>query len=258
MTNDPDAPCDEAMSDIASRLERLKTRIGELERRYGRPRGSVQLLAVSKTNPASDVLQAVDAGQRAFGENHLQDALTKLDAPELRGLGLQWHFIGPLQSNKTGAVAQRFDWVHSLDRIKIARRLNAQRPTELAPLEVCVQVNLSAETTKSGIAPEQIFAFADQLTEYPRLRLRGLMVLPAPCKDPLAQRRPFAELRALRDRLLAEGHVMDTLSMGMSDDMEAAIAEGATWVRIGTAIFGPRALDPESDQEGSREGGDTP
>jgi pyridoxal phosphate enzyme (YggS family) len=228
------------MSDIASRLTSVRQRISELEQRYARAPGSVQLLAVSKTKPAAQVAQAHRAGQRAFGENHLQDALDKLDDAQLAGLDLEWHFIGPLQSNKTRTVAERFDWLHSLDRLKTARRLDEQRPAHLAPLQVCLQVNLSGEASKSGVPASEVAALATALAQYPRLRLRGLMTLPAPCTDPERQREPFRALRELLARLRAGGHDVDTLSMGMSDDMEAAIAEGATWVRIGTAIFGSR------------------
>jgi hypothetical protein len=228
------------MSDIASRLTSVRQRISELEQRYARAPGSVQLLAVSKTKPAAQVAQAHRAGQRAFGENHLQDALDKLDDAQLAGLDLEWHFIGPLQSNKTRTVAERFDWLHSLDRLKTARRLDEQRPAHLAPLQVCLQVNLSGEASKSGVPASEVAALATALAQYPRLRLRGLMTLPAPCTDPQRQREPFRALRELLARLRAGGHDVDTLSMGMSDDMEAAIAEGATWVRIGTAIFGSR------------------
>jgi len=228
------------MSDVATRLEAVRHRIAALEARYGREAGAVRLLAVSKTKPAEEVAQAYAAGQRAFGENQLQDALTKLDHPALAGLELAWHFIGPLQSNKTRTVAERFDWVHSLDRLKVARRLDEQRPRSRPPLDVCIQVNLSGEASKAGIEPGELGAFAGALRAYRRLRLRGLMTLPAPAADLERQREPFGRLRELLGELAAAGHEVDTLSMGMSDDLEAAIAEGATWVRIGTAIFGAR------------------
>jgi pyridoxal phosphate enzyme (YggS family) len=228
------------MSEITARLTAIRQQIAELERRHGRDPGSVELLAVSKTKPAEDVALAYAAGQHAFGENHLQDALSKLDHPLLAELALQWHFIGPVQSNKTRAVAERFAWLHSLDRLKVARRLDQQRPASLPPLQVCIQVNLSGEASKAGLAPHEVADFARAVAQLPRLTLRGLMTLPAPCHDPVAQRLPFRELRGLLDKLVAAGHPLDTLSMGMTDDMEAAIAEGATWVRIGTAIFGPR------------------
>jgi len=229
------------MSDIQTRLRAVLQHIRELEIRHRRPAGSVSLLAVSKTKPAELVAEAHGAGQRAFGENHLQDAASKLDDPRLAALDLEWHFIGPVQSNKTRTVAQRFHWLHSLDRTKVARRLNEQRPAGMAPLSVCIQVNLSGESSKSGLSATQVPAFAAALAEYPRLRLRGLMTLPAPSEAMDEQRRPFRHLRELLEDLRSQGHPVDTLSMGMSDDMEAAIAEGATWVRIGTAIFGPRS-----------------
>jgi len=228
------------MTDVASRLATVNGRIRALEALYGRAPGSVRLLAVSKTKPAEDVAAAHAAGQAAFGENHLQDALTKLDHPLLAALPLEWHFIGPLQSNKTRTVAERFQWLHSLDRLKVARRLDAQRPPALGPLDVCIQVNVSGEATKSGVSEDELAAFADAVAGLERLRLRGLMAIPAPAQGLEAQRAPFRRLREAAERLRAAGHPLDTLSMGMTDDMEAAIAEGTTLVRIGTAIFGPR------------------
>ncbi len=228
------------MTDVASRLAAVNERIRALEARYGRAPGSVRLLAVSKTKPAEDVATAFAAGQKAFGENHLQDALGKLDHPLLAGLDLEWHFIGPLQSNKTRPVAERFQWVHSLDRVKIARRLDEQRPPALGPLDVCIQVNISAEASKAGVTEAELPALADAVAGFERLRLRGLMAIPAPAADLEAQRAPFRRLCEAARRLRDAGHAVDTLSMGMTDDMEAAIAEGSTLVRIGTAIFGPR------------------
>ena len=227
------------MSSIAQSLEETRNRVTVLERRYGRPTGDVRVLAVSKTNPPEAVRAAAEAGQREFGENHVQDALVKLDA--LAHLDLIWHFIGPVQSNKTRVVAARFDWVHSIDRAKIAARLNAHRPEDLPPLDVCIQVNVSGEGTKSGVDPDQVEELAETVSELPRLKLRGLMTLPPPCGDLEAQRRPFAALRRALETLNTRGFALDTLSMGMSNDMAAAIAEGATIVRIGTAIFGARA-----------------
>jgi hypothetical protein len=227
------------MSSIAQSLENIRTRVTVLERRYERTPGDVRVLAVSKTKPPEAVLAAADAGQREFGENHVQDALTKLDAVQRRDL--VWHFIGPLQSNKTRVVAARFHWVHSIDRAKIARRLNEQRPQGLPPLEVCIQVNVSGEISKSGVEPHQVEELAGAIEELPRLRLRGLMTLPRPSDNLEEQRQPFAALRGIREALNAGGRALDTLSMGMTNDMEAAIAEGATIIRIGTAIFGPRA-----------------
>jgi pyridoxal phosphate enzyme (YggS family) len=226
------------MSSIAQSLEEIRNRVTVLERRYHRPPGGVGVLAVSKTKSPEAVRAAADAGQRDFGENHVQDALTKLDA--LTDLHLVWHFIGPVQSNKTRIVATRFDWVHSIDRSKIARRLNEQRPGDLPPLNVCIQVNVSGESSKSGVEPDALDALADVVSELPRLKLRGLMTLPRPCDGLELQRQPFAALREMLEALNARDFGLDTLSMGMTDDMEAAIAEGATIVRIGTAIFGAR------------------
>ena len=226
------------MSSIAQSLEEIRNRVTVLERRYERPPGGVRVLAVSKTKPPESVRTAAEAGQREFGENHVQDALNKLDA--LGRLDLTWHFIGPIQSNKTRVVAARFDWVHSIDRAKIAHRLNGHRPEDLPPLDVCIQVNLSGEDTKSGVEPDQVEDLARVVSELPRLRLRGLMTLPRPCDNIEEQRRPFAALRQILESLNTRGFALDTLSMGMTHDMEAAIAEGATIVRIGTAIFGAR------------------
>lgn len=200
----------------------------------------MSLLAVSKTRPADDIRDAFHAGQRAFGENYVQEALEKMALlADLRGR-LEWHLIGPLQANKTRVVAESFDWVHSVDRLKLAERLSAQRPPDLPPLNVCVQVNISGEDTKSGCAPGDAPALARAVAGLPRLRLRGLMAIPQPTADPEGQRTPYRALRALRDALVAEGLPLDTLSMGMSDDLEAAVAEGSTCVRVGSAIFGRR------------------
>lgn len=226
------------MSSIAQSLDEIRNRVTVLARRYGRDPGDVCVLAVSKTKPPEAVRAAAAAGQRDFGENHLQDALTKLDA--LGDLDLVWHFIGPVQSNKTRVIAARFQWVHSIDRAKIATRLSTQRPENLPPLNVCLQVNVSGESSKAGVAPDEVEALAQSVAELPRLTLRGLMTLPRPCDDLEAQRRPFARLRELQEFLRGRGYALDTLSMGMTNDMEAAIAEGATIVRIGTAIFGAR------------------
>jgi len=227
------------MSSIAQSLENIRNRVTVLERRYERAPGDVRVLAVSKTKPPEAVRAAAETGQREFGENHVQDALTKLDA--LQDQGLIWHFIGPLQSNKTRVVAARFHWVHSIDRAKIARRLNSQRPEHLPPLEVCIQVNVDGESSKSGVDPHQVEELAGAIGELPRLRLRGLMTLPRPSDNLQEQRQPFAALRGIQEALNAGGRALDTLSMGMTNDMEAAIAEGATIIRIGTAIFGPRS-----------------
>ncbi len=234
------------MSSIAQSLEKIRNRVTVLEHRYGRPAGAVRVLAVSKTKPAEAVRAAAEAGQRDFGENHVQDALSKLDA--LADLDLVWHFIGPIQSNKTRIVATRFDWVHSLDRTKIASRLSEQRGEDLPPLNVCIQVNVSGEPSKSGIAPAELDAFAQFVAGLPRLKLRGLMTLPRPCDELALQRRPFAALREMLEGLNAGGFGLDTLSMGMTDDFEVAVEEGATIVRIGTAIFGAR--EPASPSAG--------
>ena len=226
------------MHDIGAALNALRARIGEIERRYRREPGSVTLLAVSKTKPAQAVRAAVAAGQGAFGENHLQDAMTKVDA--LGGQGVSWHFIGAVQSNKTRPIAAHFDWVHSIERARIATRLSAQRPTGRGPLDVCIEVDVSGEDTKSGVPPSEVEPLARLIRELPGLRLRGLMAIPRPAEDFEAQRIPFRQLREILDDLNAKGFGLDTLSMGMTGDLEAAIAEGATIVRIGTAIFGPR------------------
>lgn len=226
------------MSRPADNLERVRTRIIEAAHAAGRPPDGIRLVAVSKTRPADDIAAAAEAGQRDFGENYLQEALPKIEA--LRGRDLTWHFIGPIQSNKTRDIAAAFDWVHSVDRFKIARRLSDQRPDDLPPLEVCLQVNIDDQASKSGVAPADAAALARAVAELPHLRLRGLMAIPAPSDDPEAQRAPFAALRRLRDELNAAGLSLDTLSMGMTGDLEAAVAEGATIVRVGTAVFGER------------------
>lgn len=237
------------MSVIAANLQAVNRRIAAAAQQAGRPAGEVALLAVSKTFPATDVRAAFDAGQRAFGENYVQEGVDKIARlADLRD-ALCWHFIGPLQSNKTRAVAEHFDWVHAIDRLRIAERLSAQRPAGKAPLQVCLQVNISGEASKSGVTPAEVPALARAVAALPGLRLRGLMAIPEAVADPAAQRRPFAALRALLDTLRADGLEVDTLSMGMSADMDAAIAEGATLVRIGTAIFGARghAAAPATD-----------
>lgn len=226
------------LNSIRLRLEAVAQRISEAEQRFGRNPGAVTLVAVSKTRPAADVRAALACGQQRFGESYLQEALPKIE--QLAGLGLEWHFLGPIQSNKTKPIAAHFHWVHSVDRPAIARRLSAQRPPELAPLNVCLQVNISEEPSKSGVSPEHVLELASLVAELPRLKLRGLMAIPAPCDDFERQRIPFRALCDLQQRLVAQGFALDTLSMGMSDDMEAAIAEGATLVRIGTDIFGAR------------------
>lgn len=226
------------MNELEQSLTDLRARIAAFEARYGRPQGSVRLLAVSKTRPPGAVASAYALGQRDFGENHLQDAQPKLDA--LADLDIIWHFIGPIQSNKTRPIAARFAWVHSVDRVKIATRLNDQRPAHMPPLEVCIQVNISGENSKSGIDLANLAGLAACIGKLPRLRLRGLMAIPRPARDVDTQRKPFRRLRTLLEQLNRGGYELDTLSMGMTDDLEAAIAEGATLVRVGTAIFGAR------------------
>ena len=227
-----------AMHDVGSALSAVRARIGELERRYRREPGSVALLAVSKTKPPEAVQAAIVGGQQAFGENHLQDAMTKVEA--LADSGVSWHFIGAVQSNKTRPIAAHFDWVHGIEREKIAARLSAQRPAGRRPLDVCIEVNVSGEGTKSGVSPAEVEPLARVIRELPGLRLRGLMAIPRPSADFESQRAPFRLLREILDDLNAKGLGLDTLSMGMTGDLEAAVAEGATIVRIGTAIFGPR------------------
>jgi pyridoxal phosphate enzyme (YggS family) len=224
--------------DVAGNLSRLQARIQRACEAAGRPPGAVQLLAVSKTKPEAMIRAAVAAGQTRFGENYVQEGVAKVQA--LAALDLEWHFIGPLQSNKTRAVAEHFDWVHGVDRVKIARRLSEQRPDTLPALNVCLQVNISGEDSKSGFEPAAVAAAARDIAALPRLRLRGLMAIPAPCADPIAQRQPFAALRDLLSSLQQTLPDLDTLSMGMSADLEAAIAEGATLVRVGTDVFGAR------------------
>ncbi|MDO8787021.1 MAG: YggS family pyridoxal phosphate-dependent enzyme [Sulfuritalea sp.] len=229
------------MTSIAANLQAVRARIAAACVAAGRRPESVRLLAVSKTWPAASVREAVAAGQRAFGENYVQEAVDKAaQLADLAEAGLEWHFIGPLQSNKTRLVAENFAWVHSVDRLKIAERLAAQRPPGLAPLQVCVQVNVSGEASKSGCSPDQADALAHAVAALSGVCLRGLMAIPEPGEDSRLQRSRFALLRQLRDRLNAEGLRLDTLSMGMSHDLEAAIMEGATLVRVGTAIFGER------------------
>ncbi|MGI9332763.1 MAG: YggS family pyridoxal phosphate-dependent enzyme [Gammaproteobacteria bacterium] len=229
---------DRSAGTIAARLGAVRDQLVAAQARYGRAPGSVRLIAVSKTKPPAAVREAYDAGQRAFGENHLQDAMTKvatLDLPDL-----EWHFIGAVQSNKTRAVAQHFDWVHTIDRLKTATRLSAQRPAGLAPLNVCIQVNVSGEASKSGVTAAESAELAQRVAELARLKLRGLMAIPAPEEDFERQRLAFRVLAEQLEVLRGQGLALDTLSMGMTHDMEAAVAEGATLVRIGTAIFGAR------------------
>jgi len=229
------------MTTLKERLNAVEGRIAQACIQAGREPSSVTLLAVSKLHPAQAVREAAAAGQRAFGENYVQEGLDKLTAlHDLRHL-LEWHLIGPLQSNKTRAVAEAFDWVHSVDRLKIAQRLSDQRPHHLPPLNLCLQVNISGEASKSGLAPDEVAQVAHAVAALPRLRLRGLMAIPEPAQGVDARRAPHRALRLLQARLIQQGLTLDTLSMGMSDDLEAAVAEGSTLVRVGTAIFGPRS-----------------
>ncbi|MBI3145633.1 MAG: YggS family pyridoxal phosphate-dependent enzyme [Pseudogulbenkiania sp.] len=225
-------------SAISSALEAVRLRLAAAEAAAGRAPGSVRLLAVSKTFPCDAIREAYAAGQRAFGENYVQELQAK--GAELAGLDIQWHFIGPLQSNKTRPVAELAHWVHSVERLKIAERLSDQRPAALPPLNVCLQVNVSGEASKSGCAPEEAVELAQAITALPRLRLRGLMCIPEPTADPARLAGQLALLRQLRDQLVAQGLELDTLSMGMSSDLDLAVREGSTLVRVGTAIFGSR------------------
>ena len=228
------------MASIAENILQVRGRIASACQAFDRLPANVNLLAVSKTCPGVAVREAHAGGQRDFGENYVQEALGKIaELADLRS-DLRWHLIGPLQSNKARDVAAHFDWVHSVDRMKLAQRLSELRPAELAPLQVCLQVNISGEASKSGAAPQDVPALARAVAALPRLKLRGLMAIPEPAGDLASQRAPHRALRQLLQTLNAEGLALDTLSIGMSADLEAAIAEGATWVRVGTAIFGSR------------------
>ena len=224
------------MNAISENLAQVRQRLHQAEQLAGRLEGSARLIAVGKTWPAAVLAEAYQDGQREFGENYVQEALAKQD--ELQGYEIVWHFIGPIQSNKTRPIAERFDWVHTVDRLKIAQRLSEQRPAQLPPLNICIQVNVSAEPSKAGVRLTELAPLAEAVTQLPRLRLRGLMGIPAPSANLDAQRLPFRILREAREGLGIAG--MDTLSMGMSGDLEAAVMEGATLVRIGSAIFGER------------------
>ena len=254
------------MGTIAANLQAVRSRIARAAAAAGRPADDIALIAVSKTFPAAMIAEAYACGQRAFGENQVQEAVKKVAElrvahghPEHRNssgdalpssgvaspegpllLPLEWHFIGPIQSNKTRPIAEHFQWVHGVERARIAERLNDARQEGLPPLQVCIQVNVSGEASKSGIAPGEETPLAEAISRLPRLRLRGLMTIPEPTADPAQRRRQFARVRELKDALVARGYPLDTLSMGMSDDLEDAILEGATMVRVGTAIFGSR------------------
>lgn len=226
------------MSGVEKNLTAVKKLISKYEQKYGREHGSVRLLAVSKAQPIEKIVDAIHAGQREFGENHLQEALIKMTA--IPDPSVVWHFLGPVQSNKTRKIAERFSWVHSVDEKKIAERLNDQRPSHLPPLNICIQINVSNEQTKSGIKLEELPPLAELCRSLPRLKLRGLMAIPAPSTDFDSQRHEFHKLWSAWNDLRAKGYDLDTLSMGMSEDFPAAIAEGSTIVRLGTAIFGER------------------
>ncbi|MDZ4202980.1 MAG: YggS family pyridoxal phosphate-dependent enzyme [Gallionella sp.] len=226
------------MTTIASNMQAVHTAMDAAARAAGRPAGEVALLAVSKTFPAEAIRAAYLAGQRRFAENYVQEALAKIG--ELGELDIEWHFVGPIQSNKTRQIAENFSWVHSVERLKIAQRLSAQRPAHLPPLQVCIEVNISGEASKSGVTPDEVMALALAVAALPNLKLRGLMAIPFPTDDVTEQHAAFARLRASFEQLNQTGMQLDTLSMGMSHDFPVAIAEGATIVRVGTAIFGMR------------------
>ncbi|MFM8759978.1 MAG: YggS family pyridoxal phosphate-dependent enzyme [Polynucleobacter victoriensis] len=234
------------MSFIKANLENIKERITQAAKACGRSPEDIQLLAVSKTFPAEDVRTCFDSGQRAFGENYVQEGVAKIASLQDLRAEIKWHFIGPLQSNKSRDVAENFDWVHSIDRLKIAQRLNDQRPSNLPRLNVCIQVNISGESSKSGVQANDLIELCKQISELPNLLLRGLMSIPEPTDDVAQQRQAHHELRQLLEILKSSEELdqskmqLDTLSMGMSSDIEAAIAEGSTMVRVGTAIFGKR------------------
>jgi pyridoxal phosphate enzyme (YggS family) len=230
------------MSTIAANLQAVEATIRTACEAAGRPLSTVQLLAVSKTFPPEAVLEALDAGQRAFGENYLQEGVDKIAAVAKArpDAVLEWHFIGPIQSNKTRPIATGFQWVHTVERLKIAQRLSEQRPPDLPPLNICLQVNISGEASKSGVHPGEVLALTHAVAALPNLRLRGLMAIPEPQEDIDLQRIPFARLRALAQEVLDAGIFIDTLSMGMSADLRAAVLEGASIVRVGSAIFGAR------------------
>ncbi|MBK1706214.1 YggS family pyridoxal phosphate-dependent enzyme [Halochromatium glycolicum] len=223
---------------IAERIDAVRTRIADAEARFGRAPGSVQLLAVSKVQPAQAIRTAFEQGLNAFGESYVQEGCDK--QADLADLPITWHFIGRIQRNKTKTIAEHFDWVHGLSDLRHAQRLGTQRPAGRAPLRCCLQVNLSGEASKAGAPPEALPELFEECSQVPGIEVEGLMTLPAPADELDAQRQPFAALRALRDRLATPTRPLATLSMGMSHDLEAAIAEGATMVRIGTALFGPR------------------
>ncbi len=233
------------MTKLAQRLKAVQTQITNSAKACRRNPDEVLLLAVSKTQPIEAVKAVAQAGQTRFGENYLQDALPKIQALNEAGFNLEWHYIGPIQSNKTRAIAENFQWVHSVDRLKIAQRLNEQRPADLPPLKVCIQVNIDNEPQKAGITAAELNNLAEAINALPRLELHGLMAIPAATASLQQRHAAFAELRQLFNAL-PQTNTLDTLSMGMSHDLDVAIAEGATIVRIGTAIFGPRKPQPKN------------
>jgi len=244
------------MSAIETGLQAVRGRIAAAALAAGRDPHDIELIAVSKTFPAPAVIEAVRCGQRAFGENYAQEGVAKIqalrDLPMPAAGPLVWHFIGPIQSNKTRLIAEHFDWVQSVDRLNVAQRLSTQRPPEMPELQLCIQVNVSGEPTKHGVAPGALAELAHQVCALPRVRLRGLMAIPEPNTDPSRARQQLRALRELKDGLRSMGAAFDTLSMGMSDDLEAAIAEGATMVRVGRAIFGERTSKTKIDEAQSR------
>ena len=242
-------------SQIQANLEQVQNTLRALEEKYLRPKNSVRLLAVSKTKPIEDIVAAAQCGQTHFGENYLQEALKKIEEIKIEELkieelktskalesNLHWHFIGPTQKNKTRLIAENFDWLHSLDRLLIAQRLNDQRPSALPPLQLCIQVNIDNEATKAGIEIDAVQGLAEALSKFKQIKLRGLMAIPQANNDTQQQRNSFAKLRQLLEHLNSVGFDLDTLSMGMSGDLEAAVAEGSTMVRVGTALFGKRPV----------------
>lgn len=226
------------MIDLAENYRKVNDRIRVAEAAAGREPGSVQLVAVGKIHPASSIRGLAACGQRAFAENFVQEAIDKQQ--ELEDLQIEWHFIGSIQSNKTRQIASNFSWVHSVDRFKIAARLNEQRPTDFPPLNICLQLNLQEEETKSGLSAKSALELLNQIHDFERICVRGFMIVPKPVSDPNKQRTIFAEVKNLLEQANGQGHTLNTLSMGMTDDLEQAVAEGATHVRIGTALFGPR------------------
>lgn len=231
-------------ANIVENIGNIRQFIDKTCQKYDRTPNSVALLAVSKTRPAADIRQAYQAGQHHFGENYLQEALEKIE--QLKDLDIEWHFIGSIQSNKTREIAEHFQWVHSVDRLKIAQRLSQQRPPSLPPLNICLQINISHEDSKGGMSLEQLEQSFDEIMQLPNLRVRGLMAIPAPADDFTMQREQFSNMRLTLEQLQQSHPSLDTLSMGMSNDIEAAIAEGSTLLRIGTAIFGPREAKPKN------------